>query len=135
MRSFFSTIVDLLWTPSSHWGALHVPMPKAETHSEGWAWIHESVASNQSTPFRSLMDDGGINPATGLPMVGGLDVAGNPFGVDLHSSTTDGGIFGSTGCGTSFGSCDAFGSHDSFSSHDSFGGHDAFGSGFGSSWD
>lgn len=26
-----------------------------------------------------------VNPATGLPMMGGgVDVAGNPFGVDLH---------------------------------------------------
>ena len=24
-----------------------------------------------------------INPATGLPMVGAMDVAGNPYGVDL----------------------------------------------------
>lgn len=30
-----------------------------------------------------------INPATGLPMVGdigGVDVGGNPYGVDLHQS-------------------------------------------------
>ncbi len=30
-----------------------------------------------------------INPATGLPLlcdIGGLDVAGNPYGVDLHQS-------------------------------------------------
>lgn len=26
-----------------------------------------------------------INPATGLPMTGGVDVAGNPFGIDLAS--------------------------------------------------
>jgi hypothetical protein len=26
-----------------------------------------------------------INPATGLPMTGGVDVAGNPFGTDLSS--------------------------------------------------
>lgn len=29
---------------------------------------------------------GRVNPATGLPMTGALDVAGNPFGVDLHRS-------------------------------------------------
>ena len=27
-----------------------------------------------------------INPATGLPMAGGVDVGGNPYGVDLSSS-------------------------------------------------
>lgn len=25
-----------------------------------------------------------INPATGLPMMGGVDVCGNPYGVDMH---------------------------------------------------
>ncbi|WP_152608783.1 hypothetical protein [Croceibacterium mercuriale] len=25
-----------------------------------------------------------INPATGLPMTGGVDVGGNPYGIDLH---------------------------------------------------
>jgi len=33
----------------------------------------------------------GINPATGLPMMdcsNTIDVAGNPFGVDLHHDTT-----------------------------------------------
>jgi hypothetical protein len=32
----------------------------------------------------------GINPATGLPMVGGcggVDVEGNPFGTDLHNES------------------------------------------------
>lgn len=30
-------------------------------------------------------DSPGINPATGLPMIGRLDAAGNPFGIDLAS--------------------------------------------------
>lgn len=33
-----------------------------------------------------------INPATGLPLVGdigGVDVGGNPYGVDLSAHTTD----------------------------------------------
>lgn len=30
-----------------------------------------------------------INPATGLPMVGGIDVAGNPYGVADSASTPD----------------------------------------------
>jgi len=49
-----------------------------------------------------------FNPATGLPMVGGefgsVDVAGNPFGLDLQSHLSD----VSLGCdfGTSFSSMD-----------------------------
>lgn len=31
-----------------------------------------------------LTDHHSINPATGLPMTGGIDVLGNPFGVDLN---------------------------------------------------
>ena len=34
-----------------------------------------------------------INPSTGLPMMdsgmGGVDVGGSPFGMDVHSSTCD----------------------------------------------
>jgi hypothetical protein len=30
-----------------------------------------------------FLDPGPINPATGLPMVGGVDVMGNPWGADL----------------------------------------------------
>jgi hypothetical protein len=30
-----------------------------------------------------ILDPGLINPATGLPMVGGVDVMGNPWGADL----------------------------------------------------
>jgi len=30
-----------------------------------------------------IFDPGPINPATGLPMVGGVDVMGNPWGADL----------------------------------------------------
>jgi len=41
-----------------------------------------------------------INPATGLPMlgdsIGGVDVGGSPFGMDLHSSMS--------GLGSGFGS-------------------------------
>lgn len=35
-----------------------------------------------------------INPSTGLPMIdsgmGGVDVGGSPFGMDVHSSVGDG---------------------------------------------
>lgn len=34
-------------------------------------------------------DESDINPATGLPMMGGVDVEGNPYGVDLHDDTFD----------------------------------------------
>lgn len=39
-----------------------------------------------------LREQTAINPATGLPMVGGqggVDVAGNPFGTDLHRHRDD----------------------------------------------
>lgn len=37
-------------------------------------------------------NDNAVNPATGLPMIGGIggvDVAGNPFGTDLHHHGAD----------------------------------------------
>lgn len=57
------------------------------------------------------------NPATGLPMMGCVDVAGNPFGTDLHAMDHS--------HHSSFG--DSFG-HDSFSSSSSFGGSGGIGS-------
>jgi hypothetical protein len=30
-----------------------------------------------------MIDAGQINPATGLPMMGGVDIMGNPWGADL----------------------------------------------------
>ncbi|WCT75885.1 hypothetical protein PQ455_20630 (plasmid) [Sphingomonas naphthae] len=41
------------------------------------------------SPGGSATDDPAINPATGLPMTGGIDVAGNPFGIDLSSHRHD----------------------------------------------
>ena len=35
---------------------------------------------------RSNVESNSINPATGLPISGGVDVGGNPYGVDLSSS-------------------------------------------------
>ena len=67
-----------------------------------------------------------INPATGLPMVGGtcvgMDVMGNPYGFDLHDSFSTDHSFSAD--------------HDSFTtSYDSFS-HDSFDSwSSGSSWD
>lgn len=57
-----------------------------------------------------------INPVNGLPMMGCLDIEGNPYGTDLHSSWDDGPCmtssfddsFASTFCNDSFSS--SFGS-------------------------
>ena len=39
------------------------------------------------------MDDDGstFNPATGLPMLGAVDVGGNAYGTDLYADATDAG--------------------------------------------
>jgi hypothetical protein len=37
----------------------------------------------------SAIDESAINPATGLPMTGSIDVAGNSFGTDLSSHRHD----------------------------------------------
>lgn len=39
-----------------------------------------------STIDGTNIESDSINPATGLPMSGGVDVGGNPYGVDLNSS-------------------------------------------------
>jgi len=55
-----------------------------------WNWLFGDDTDATSSP---VMDSPSINPATGLPMmgshIGGLDVGGNPYGMDLHSSDTD----------------------------------------------
>jgi hypothetical protein len=43
----------------------------------------------QASTARSVGNTPTINPATGLPMIGGIDVAGNPFGTDLSSHHHD----------------------------------------------
>jgi hypothetical protein len=42
-----------------------------------------------STAGSAIGDIPTINPATGLPMTGGIDVASNPFGTDLSSHHHD----------------------------------------------
>jgi len=37
----------------------------------------------------SCDDTGSINPANGLPMVGAVDIEGNPFGTDGHHDSFD----------------------------------------------
>lgn len=40
-------------------------------------WFHESVSHT-----RFSIDE--VNPANGLPMIGNVDVSGNPYGIDRH---------------------------------------------------
>ncbi len=61
---------------SEAWEAL-----RSET-AEQWESQYED-ADPQISAFRLSDDSSGINPATGLPMAGELDVAGNPYGTDL----------------------------------------------------
>ena len=42
-----------------------------------------------SGPDTSCNTEMVINPASGLPMCGAIDTAGNPYGVDLHSTDHD----------------------------------------------
>lgn len=84
--------------------------------TEAWGADHsECLISSRFFETSASLDSGlsGINPATGLPMIGMIDAGGNPYGVDLHSS-----IHSSTDWGTNF---------DSGSSFDA--------GAFGSSWD
>lgn len=80
------------------------------------------MGANNLTDLNNPINDFTINPATGLPMIdgmGGVDIAGNPYGVDNNNHDTFGSSF-------NIGSNDSFGS--SFDSSSSFGG------GFGSDW-
>lgn len=47
-------------------------------------WISDD--SSSSLLHDDAFSGSSINPATGLPMVGAIDVEGNPYGTDLHSS-------------------------------------------------
>ena len=45
------------------------------------SWMNDALSNSHDVSW--------VNPATGLPMIGGMggvDVAGNPFGTDLHDS-------------------------------------------------
>lgn len=39
--------------------------------------------ASMGSGYDSVMDPGPINPATDQPMMGGVDIMGNPWGVDL----------------------------------------------------
>lgn len=65
-----------------------------------WRWFDEhfrSLSDGSSTHDPTILDDHRINPATGLPMIGGVgghDVAGNSYG---QSSSTLHRDFGQAG--------------------------------------
>lgn len=64
-----------------------------------WNWLFGGDMPHAATD---------INPATGLPMVGdigGVDVGGNPFGMDLNAHTIDCPTvpIGGTDCSVDFG--------------------------------
>ncbi|MCG5525876.1 hypothetical protein LRB11_13190 [Ectothiorhodospira haloalkaliphila] len=42
---------------------------------------------NSVSASNSDLHEGDVNPATGLPMVGGLDVEGNPYGVSFSQDS------------------------------------------------
>ncbi len=56
------------------------------------SWLTGSHSQNIDSSFNNACDNGHtVNPATGLPMVNGcsgVDVGGNPFGVDNHHDHT-----------------------------------------------
>ena len=55
-----------------------------------WNWLFGDVGDVTAS---SALDVTTTNPATGLPMIdgqmSGLDVAGNPYGIDLHTFEVD----------------------------------------------
>lgn len=59
--------------------------------NDWWSGIgsdDSSLSSTSTFDSGSTIETTEINPATGLPMVGGiggLDVEGNPYGTDMHS--------------------------------------------------
>jgi len=51
----------------------------------GFSWLMSVESTNTDKPKRKK--DALYNPATGFPMVGGLDTAGNPFGISIQKNT------------------------------------------------
>ena len=45
-------------------------------------WFDSPLGESDTSCNTEMM----INPASGLPMCGAIDTAGNPYGVDLHST-------------------------------------------------
>lgn len=126
--------MDLLgvMTTGAVFSALAEPVAAARIDSDPWE-LSDSGSPDWLDGPRTE-----INPATGLPMVGGiggLDVMGNPWGVDLHSSDD---LYDHTGFASSsafddelLGMGSGAGLGDSFSSSfDSFDHSSSFGGGF-----
>ena len=71
-----------------------------------FSWLRSVLSISEPNPISSsdelhdtasYRDDFTINPASGLPMVGGmagLDIEGNPFGTHLHNSFEHSSLFG-----------------------------------------
>ena len=51
-------------------------------------FIHNENSSGYHQRYQGIE----INPATGLPMMGNMDVCGNPYGVDMHCCSSSHGI-------------------------------------------
>ena len=62
--------------------------PKGRAFRVFLRWLRDRMPRFEFVPgSRNWMwRDGSINPATGLPMYGGVDSAGNPYGTDLRMS-------------------------------------------------
>ena len=70
-----------------------------------FSWLRNVLSTSEPKPIssadglhdtKSYQDDFTINPANGLPMVGGmpgLDIEGNPFGTNLHDSFEHSSLF------------------------------------------
>lgn len=73
-----------------------------------WNWLFGEDMAPAASDNHDAFVTMDINPATGLPMVGdcgGVDVGGNPFGMDLHQieDHSSSGYGGDIDMGTSFG--------------------------------
>ena len=74
-----------------------------------WNWLFGGDMAPATSDHHVVVAPMDINPATGLPMLGdcgGVDVCGNPYGMDLHQSSghSSSGFGGGCDLGTSFGS-------------------------------
>ena len=87
MRSFFSALVDLFSAPSFS----SIAHASSADDFSGGLFSDDSGGPSGlvGTVGRRLLDEG-INPATGLPMIGCVDVAGNPYGADLQAAPRSG---------------------------------------------
>lgn len=99
-------------------------------HSVCDSWADDDEVAFKSASNDRYSHDLLTNPATGLPMLDGvwMDVAGNPYGADLHVRFNhECGDFGSNSFDSRF---ETFGTSDTGSGFDSFG-SDCFSSGLG----